>query len=342
VSGASHLDRFIRTSQRRLLWSRRIHRIEICLLMTSAIALTAAAILLILRQPSLLISTVILAAGCIVAIISAATIRLSALAAAIEMDRRLATKDLLATAISIRAGNSADQHWIQTILAVAEARCQLLPNVNISASKRAWIAISLAMLLVISLGLWISNPISAGRISLEANQDHNPFSTTAFPRNQEPPSHLTSAAAPPMNRPAGSANIDEASRRTGPSDSAEPGGRSTESAGRDHGASGHSPGAGGGLAQTPTQINPPTQPPLNPASANPTTTGAIAGGGANGDAFSPGLAAHGLSDSAPAPPVPPWQTPAWPAAQSAANASVDNGQIDPAYQDLVRDYFHRP
>jgi hypothetical protein len=110
----------------------------------------------------------------------------------------------------------------------------------------------------------------------------------------------------------------------------------------DSSAGGDRPSAGGGLAVTSA-----AQPRLDAIAVSPSTQpadqGMIAGGGmGRSGSQAPGMAQGESDASHSAPAAPPWAASDWPAAQAAAGLSIRNNRIDPAYQDLVRDYFQRP
>jgi hypothetical protein len=153
---------------------------------------------------------------------------------------------------------------------------------------------------------------------------------------------LTIALPPSRDRPAGDGALNESADRNSladAADSAAPGGDRGD--GNAH-ASGDQPNAGGGLAVT---LAPRPRLEAIPLSAqgNPGQQGTAAGGGVGtGAGQTPGIVG-GESDASNQPvSIPPWQTTAWPAAQAAAIQSIRNNQINPTYQDLVRDYFQRP
>ncbi len=114
-----------------------------------------------------------------------------------------------------------------------------------------------------------------------------------------------------------------------------------------HGASAQSPnGSGGGAGRT-NAVHPQTPTPSVHAAGEASNAGGRATAGVgNPDSDQPSssdkiASSVNASSTAAAKRVAPWEGDHWEADVRRAHQAIDSGQIPPAYQDLVRDYFDR-
>jgi hypothetical protein len=321
------------SARRRIAWTKRFQKMEICLIAGCAAALIVATCLLWMSRPSLIASGAVLVAGLLYGLIRAAAVRVSPLAAASKADERFQLKDLLVTAWSIRSW--PDDPCRRAVLAVAEARCRELSSSALGSplvNKRGWSVIALAAALVVALGLFSPQPkaysIAQTLAAVEGQES----------LSQSPP---TADIEIQRARPPGQAPTDEQSQRQIGSDVSTPDGTPGGAADGKNGrsATGDHSAAAAGLGRTSTSTLPMNDLPL--AAASHTDQDGHIAGGADGASSGSGAGASWgqTGQSRLVPTVPPWQTSTWPSAQAAAFAALANDRVDPACQDLVRDYF---
>jgi hypothetical protein len=234
--------------------------------------------------------------------------------------------------------------WRGAILAGAEARCRELDYRSIAPlfpGARQLGFISVFLVLAGAIGLW---PVRSA-------QSPPAIAAIIADRDEAVPNETHVSGDAVQIRPAGGAAIDEPSDRRGDVSPPPPSKSETGSAAKSGVAraavavSTNNPASGAGLAETSAHDAPIAPLPLQSSSAHGDRTGSPAAGaapsGSNANA-QPALAGNTSASSTPVAPAAPWQSPNWPAAQAAALQSVQSARIDPAYQDLVRDYFQRP
>jgi hypothetical protein len=260
-------------------------------------------------------TAIILGSGAAVGFAAALAVSITPLAAAAWADDRLHLKDLLATAAT--ANPSADPAWTDAVRQMADRRCAdfRAPSLGMKLIRtRANAVIVCALALAITVN---SFPNQKKSIAQAANESAVSDQIASTP----PPEAVAAPSA--TDRPASANPLDEPSERTGESASALP-----------------SPGSGSGLARTPSQDSEPE--PIQ-GIPPPTDPGTVAGGGI-------GTSTHGLpGDPAglagtphPSLTAAPLRSLTGPLSPSPPDQPIRNDQIDPTYQDLVRDYFQRP
>lgn len=324
--------------RRRILWKNRIERLLRCLAVACAAAVLAAAWGLWLQRPSLAVSGALMGLGLLAGAAWGGTVKVSMPSAATWADARLDLKDLLATAWTIHASPTATEAWGRSILALAESRSRqidaksILPAIG---SAQSWSAVALGAALALSLGM-IRETIAGGPIF----KSDWILDATTSPAPSVPDVAETETT---RSRPAGDTALNEESNRD--AGATEPENQARAAAG-DPGTDGHASGSQSGVAagvsRTAVRIAAPSVTASDTANSPSVPNGVVAGGGdssfhGTGEATRPGMA--GQQNLAAA--VAPWQTAAWPAAQASALQSIQQNQIDPAYQTLVRDYFQR-
>ncbi|MGA2231829.1 MAG: hypothetical protein ABSH22_13100 [Tepidisphaeraceae bacterium] len=332
--------RFIERVRDRLVWSQRLRRVERCLLAGCAAAVVGGLLMLVAGRAGMTISIACVLAGLAAGLFWCAQLRISPLAAAIIADRRFNLCDLLATAWQIQERSKGELSWRRAVLAIADARCRELDASRAVAATnrgRQWSMIGLSLALSVAIGLW---PIKSGH----ARSAIASIPTTADGGIQN--AAVSSIETPSQMRPAGGAALDEPSNRIGDADSSNTGDVEKGAAGKngsDRAIGGQKSAAGAGMAETSAHTTPMNSLPLNTAPDQTTKSGAAAGGATGsvlngaGDAHSAHAASASLALQAP-----PSQSSTWPAVQSADLQSIQSSQIEPAYQDLVRDYFLGP
>src|SRR5438067_2086033 len=147
--------------------TRSLERIGVCILIACMLAAILAGVLIWRGESAMNVIVACVGAGTILGLIVGWTTRPSLFDAAVEVDRQLNLADLLATAISIRRdqtviADSLDHQWSSTILALAEARCATIANEALMLRRfgiRAWGGIGLCTAIVLTLGMFSSNPL---------------------------------------------------------------------------------------------------------------------------------------------------------------------------------------
>jgi hypothetical protein len=330
------LDRLVHRVRRRLIWKARLARMMRCQTAACAAAVVLSLILLGFGRPTVLAPAGVLAAGIVIGIVGAAGARVSPMAAAAWADQRAGLNDLLATAWAIRLAPGSDAAWNCAIVEMAESRARRIKAGELTVvmgGGRAWSALALGAALALTIGM----------ISPSRNGAANAASAARVTDGQSGETVWTSS--PVRDRPAGDAALNEPTNRTASGDvAADDGADASRGDGRDRDstASGNHSSAGRGLAVTSAAQARPDSLALS-LSSIAAAHGTIAGGAAGiAPAPIPGMPDGESAALQHAPSAPPWRTGIWPAAQAAAGQSIQNNQIDPAYQDLVRDYFQRP
>jgi hypothetical protein len=326
--------------RRRMIRLRRVHRIEAALLTASIAAAIFTVILLFLQFPPFPAAAVIVGVALIGGGIWAAAVRVPSLAAATLIDERCDLQDLLATVMATRSLPVADLAWQQALRSRAERRCREINPDDIQigmTDKHMWAAILVVLAMTFTLALWTNHPVELSSASFPADQTISPSTIL----DQSP------AISIDRPRPPGHDNLDEPSNRSGPVDSTAPDAAtiSAEGRGAPTGSTDKSSGSSTGLGRTSAQIPRIADSTSVVTDSSATTNGRPGGGGAAGGAngLNPTVNPSLQSPHAPSTlSIPPWQSPTWPAAQSAANQAIQSNAVDPAYRDLIRDYFNRP
>jgi hypothetical protein len=299
--------------RRRILWKYRLKRIRAGV----AAACCAWIVLWIGWGPGMIGPAVVLGIGLFTGFAGALAVRVSALDAAAWADARWQLKDLLATAVSL----ASDDPWAASVKRMADDRCAELRGSPIAMKflgTRANGLVLLAIALVLTLDLFPGVSTQSWQRASAAAAAQGINSQPRDNSNVPPPAAI--------DRPAADGAIDEPSQRNG--EIASPA---------------ELPGSGSGLARTPAQNA--DQPPISVAASpgSSSSQGVLAGGGnATASAGRPGDVTGIAADPNHAVPAPSWQTQSWPAADAETGQTIRNNQIDPAYQDLVTDYFQRP
>ncbi len=343
-------DRFLNAVHSRLAIVRAAEHFGWCILAGSAISFPLLLIGMWLNQSALPLLMVI-AAMCIL-IAAAWTIGAwpSKQSAAAEADRQLNLADLLVTALQLKHKDPSKPTDLFTdaVLAMANARCANLSPSTVALNRlgiRGWSGIGLSAALVLALVVLPLQPqrsdaynvSSSPLLTAESKQPGIDAATDALHRNAGAiPAPRNDATNDDANRvSASSVNAGDHSNQQNPSTS-----------------NLHSiPGAGqepaGGSATT-SQASPNPIPQHLSTDAAPSShipTAPLAGGGsaANNINSNHGATTGFLtSQQKTSRSIPPWQTPDWPAAGNSANIAITNGQVPPAYRDLVKDYFNTP
>jgi hypothetical protein len=334
-------DRFVRAVHRRLKLLRLIECVGLGVTAACGLGLPLIFLLAWRGVGGLGSTAIILMLGALAGIGWALTHAPTPLQAAMEADRQLGLADLLGSAMLLRGG--AADPWKAAVLAEAEARCRgLIPSAILvrRLGPRAWSGIALTIGIALTLSAWIGAP--AQTLAEGANPVATPAATA---RNDsrpllEPinPSSRISSAPRDGEDAANSSTLPEQTA-TDPQSFASPGSSTTPP-----GAA--TDGQGGSLSRT----NAP-QPEVGPQrqgfapGRESAARGHSAGGNAGaadatvGDTNAAGLV--GQTSVLSSPPT-PWSSGRWPDAVESAQHQIDNGQVPPAYRDLVREYFQRP
>jgi hypothetical protein len=328
-ASARNLNSFVSSVRQQLLWKSRLNLLQI----STAVGCAAAilwSILLILQGRPVLPACALVVIGLVIGIVLAAFIHVSPFQAAMDADRRYGLADLLASAWSVREKTPVSE----ALIAMADARCKELNPAkmgSIISRPRAWAVTSLAAALVIALAFFPAK----GASSVAVNKPGDFFA---------PESSSGSNPEITQLRPNGAGSTDEPSNRaTGdlPSSEAVPGGHAIGNEGLAS-SSGNDSASAGGVGRTSVSISKSDLTPAN--GGNSLADGITASGGDLSDGKGqPGdSGAYSGNGALHHPLVAAWQSNRWPTAQAAAIQSIQNGRIDPAYQDIVREYFQHP
>jgi hypothetical protein len=334
--------RFIERARRRLVWLGGARRVERCLLGGCAAAVAVGLVMLAVGRAGMTVSLGCVLAGLLAGLVWGGQLRISPLAAAIVADRRFNLCDLLATAWQIEEQSKGEVGWRRAVVAIADARCRELDGRLIVAATnrgRQWSMIGLALAMSVAIGLW---PVKSEQ--MRSAIAANPATEDGDGGVQD--AVVSYSATPAQLRPAGGEALDEPSNRMGDTESSnaddgEEGGAGE--AGSERATGGVTSAVGAGLAVTSAHTGAMISLPLNVSSDQNAKSG-VAAGGASGSVLGGAgdvSGAHSASATV-AQQAAPWQSANWPAAQSAALQSVQSSRIEPAYQDLVRDYFDQP
>jgi hypothetical protein len=343
IAQINHLERWVRRARRRLLWQRRLERMRLALAAGGAAGLVLSLLLLGLGRPSLIAAGAILVVAAAAGLVWAAGSGVSTEAAAQWADGRFHLRELLATAWALRAMPAADEPWRRTILALADARCRELEATGAAwpgllCGRRAWSVVGLCIVAIFTISSWpAAEPSPSPSV---------PAATAAAPTLAAPTSaNAVHRPTLQQDRPPGGPVADAGFNRP---DNAAPASADQSAAGQSGGASHRlgsggdqsSAATGGGLSRTATPMNSMGRPRLT-AGLTPSAPGNQAAGGGLGTAPDGTSAQVGgrSSGQKQLSEIPPWQSPQWPVDRQAAFQAIQAGQINPAYQDLVRDYF---
>jgi hypothetical protein len=325
-----------------MLLKVRLARMARCMAMACAAAVLESAVLLALGRPSLTITAVVLGVGVVAAAAYAAAAAVSHVSAAMWADRRLGLKDLLVTAWSIQGLEAASKPWTQAVLGMAEERCRQIPPSQLKETLgggRLWSAIGLSAALAVCVGAFSPRPsdegLAAGLPRVVAGHEL-PAQTASASEASPAVQQLRPAAEAPQdersNRPSGEASVGIGN----------PAGQSVQ----DHGGaptSGEQGGVAAGLSRTPVQVAAQNETALGKGMSRGGSNSPVARGGiGNSVGARPGNSGALAGAANSMTPAAPWQTDQWPADRRAALAAIQSGRVDPADQDLVRDYFQRP
>lgn len=343
----SPFDSFLKRIHRRWMWVRAIERVGVGLLFACGIALILSIILISRAESALSLVGLCLIVGCAVGGMIGWLARPSLADTAIEIDRQFELADLLATALSIRrehtpraadssGGDSFQDRWSYTIVALAEARCATLAGSSLILHRfglGSWGGIGLSAAIVLAVGFLSTNPLI-----LEARTSGEPLSPSAshaLPNAVRPGNILQSSRDPRDNADPMSPQRSQMQDQQNPSLSA-----ATESGDRSSASSQDQSGSGKARSDEPA-VSPERLDGSSDAAAS--SAGEFATGGGDPAAAAARANTSGdVSNSRPSnqPPA-PWTSDGWRAAQQRATDQLDRGQVPDAYRDLVRDYFAR-
>lgn len=327
--------RFVRAVQRRMRIVRALEGMGIGALVGSILGLLLIGALLWRSAQSLLPGAVMVGLGAGIGLIWGALRPTPLLSAAVEADRQLNLRDLLASALSARHSNDP---WARSVVAMAVQRCVSLHPRQVMLNRlgvRAWGSIATAAALTLAVAML------APRADLTLASDTSRAFVAARDLDQFP-----IYPALPLVRPQQPAPPVEPDRPTAipmaTDDHAQAGTReaSIESLHRTEIADPHGSGGGEGrtegsldfqrLAVSPTRESADPQP------------GSVSAG-ARRESFRPGdgpsAGAHVASESDAV--IPPWQSEDWPARREAAMEILRQNEIPAAYRDLVRAFYSR-
>jgi len=328
-----HFRLFLRAVHRRLVVLRIIESVGGGVAAGCAIALPLVIMQVWRGMPAWPVAILMMLVGAAGGLVLAIRNWPTRLYAAHEADVQLGLTDLLTTALSMQ-GLQQDP-WVQSIFAMAEARCRTLSPSEVVLHRlglRAWggIGIFAAMVLAVSLLGTEPNP------SLARGQSSSTDDSVEASSLKDAPSANASGTKPL----AGADRADPLTSNDSPefAESRQSSDLGSSSAGN------ASPAEGARVGMTKSAHVPSIPPSAHKGSTDPSSATGQIGRGAGAlvptmTSTTPPSEGEGFPDFSRQ--TPPWQTDAW--HQSAKNAlqQVRDESIPPAYRDLVRDYFSR-
>jgi len=335
------LDRFIRRVYRRLVVLRLLEWAG----MGFAAGCAAALLLVILLRNSatspLIVAAIMMGIGAGIGLIATLLRRPKMMDAAVEADRQLDLADLLATAWQLESSPSTES-FEGAVLMIANDRAERLQPREVMLHRlgvRAWGGIGLAGALVLTLAIFVANPIDTEAAT-------SAFLSPNGSAKQRDQKNVATASDTTGRRP----NI-SADHPGGENDPLPGAGKTTDAtanAARGQGTdtqNSNPNGAGSGSGQstsTPDKSNP-LNPGVNSSRTNNNGKAAAGVGNSsdNGNGASGNSARTSAGNSGKSPSAPAWKGDGWSAAQQAADNAISTGQIPPAYHELVREYFKR-
>jgi len=277
----------------------------------------------------------ILIIGFVAGIIWSFARRIPRLVAALEADRQFELNDLFSTASSF--GSATEDAWPRCVVALADQKARELSERKITVgylSARSWTLVALGMVLAVTLALFSSarQRDMASSLDRTVGQQRNPALTSATGQRIRPPGQ-SPADADGQRSFSGDFPIPPAAVSNGVSNTGA-GSRSESQA----------KGDGAGLATTPAKVQSHGEEPSpNRSSEISGTSAQVAGGvGPNGSGNPGPSQADGIVSQSGGSNAAPWQSTQWPAEQTRSLQAIQTHKIDPAYADLVRDYFQHP
>ena len=370
-----HVDRFLRSVHRRLIFQRGAERVALCALIACAAALLLEPILLWRGLSAFPIGLAALLGAGGIGSVWGAIRRPTRLAAAMEADRQLQWADLLGTTLSIQTAISdtsgtgvrrQPDPWEATILAVAQDKCRQTSPSVVAVNRwggRAWGGIGLVAALVLTVGF--TPPRSArsdpghgpSRIGGNPFVEGNSSENERYGFDARRPDPLATLSRPEDARDV-SPNAVAESADVQPT--ADPGSHPTSDTGENalshsqENALSHSQSMGQGTSSAQDRAahlhSVQTRP---PAADNGVSGVSIDGkgqhpaGGVDGSAADRSLLVPGPTGAtAGSPPlsraIPPWAGPDWAVDRDSALEAARTGGIPPRYGDVIREYFTRP
>jgi hypothetical protein len=357
-SRAASFDHFVNAVHRRFVTWRMLERTGLGLLGGSVSGLALLPLALWTGLATLPFVCATLSIGAALGMLWGALRRPTRLESAMQADRQLDLKDLLGTAWLLKSADSGP--WAAAVVSTANARCATLTPRSVLLNRlgaRAWAGIGLSAAAAIAPAMFFG-------LATDSRADAT-GSGAAIPATTTPTSvELTDRpliAMAPAAPTAAAEHDDPDGNSAGTSTAAQPGDRQQPAPVPDADVSpandSASPGTGGGSSQTrkPTTVAVPpraadgtherdTGRPLTGAANNEHPAGGS--GDASDVAQLSGMAsAGGTVGNAPRAweprLTPPWKSDAWPADVKRAHAAIESGQVPPAYQEMVRQYFDR-
>ncbi len=337
------LERFIGRVYRRLVVLRLLECAGIGFAVGCAVSLLSLLILRSHTENPLTLSAIVMGVGVAVGFIGTLLRRPQMLDAAVEADRQLDLADLLATAWQLEKNSSAES-FESAVLLIANQRAATLQPRSVVLHRlgvRAWSGIGLAGALVLTVAIFSANPIdteaSSSPFLSNSAADKRASAKNSGGGNQLSSDHHPAAIA---------------SDHPDAEDTALPGAGKTEDiAGNSaRGQNGdvqnsNADGGGTGAGQTASKPNKANALTSGTNSARTNKTGdAFSGVGIsndNGNGTTGNSASTSAGNSGKSSDAPAWKSDSWPAAGQAADSAISNGQIPPAYHELVREYFKR-
>ena len=344
------LQRFVRQLHRRLKLVRLAERVGLCAGVACLAGVVLELLLIWRGQSAWGVCLTTLAGGCLTGMVWGLVVGPTRLEAAMEADRQLHLQDLLSTAYLLK--NPQTNPWEQTVVALAQAKCQRTSPSAVVLKRwggRAWSGVGLAALMVVVLAFFPppvaqsannSSAVSFARNdgskndlyengSLLADKSAMPWAVPARPEEERSLGQETTNQIPDGQQPTASA-ADNRADNSPATPSAFRGGTGPNSA-----ETSHAP-----IKPPPSASNPGSMPPSHPdanvgapaAGVGLPTGKAISSQQARSMSANPAIVGH---------PAPPWQTSAWPQQQAAALQAIQQGRVPDQYRQLVRDYFKR-
>ena len=360
--GLPHLNRFLRTTLRRLALLRLLESIGIGLLIGSAPALARGGWLVWTGAPALLAVLICLAAGAMLGLLYGFYRRPSMFETSLVADRQLLTGELFSSAYLI-ATAATWTPWTQTLAAIAEARATTVTARALSLgrlSARAWGGIAIAVALTLLLAAVGERHRQTPAALADALQTSALPGDRAEAWNQAAAVTIQPILPPdPDDLQASRLGSDAAATAVPPTQPTPPASPDDPDATAPRDAPASDQGAGSGASRTrppgssPPGLSPPglspPRPDVAPAERALRTGAAVHessgdGAGAGTDpspAIDPsarGGAARSAADNRSAAP-PPWNSADWPNRVHAASEALESGRVPAPYRDLVRLYF---
>jgi len=237
--------------------------------------------------------------------------------------------------LSLRA--ETEDAWPRCVVALADQRASELSDRRIAVrflGARSWALLGLSVALAATLALFSTARQTTINLPVEqaVGDQPNAALTSATGQTIRPPGQ-SPAEADSGRSFSGGVPVPPAATSNGVANS-QAGSRSANQAA----------GEGSGLATTPEKIRSQGEEPSpSRSSENSHASGQVAGGIGASASASPGLSqANGIVSQSGGSSTAPWQSSQWPAEQSRYLQAIQTHKIDPAYAELVRDYFQHP